>query len=376
VDGEQVQTKGRGADVSSLPEPWGKVSEFVKRYITCEGRYQVVYFSDFILLSHLRHQKLINIPYYLLHSLHNMAHFVKKSKHPMNCLSNHRLIGLLIHRGMGIPNDPLPEEEEQPIPMPAVIADPEQPNPVPSTTPAVKAPTVTACKSTLNTKRKIRNTSHTAQKRLDSVEPEQPDPIHTDVIEPHEPQPSAATVTNTIPEPSHESQPSTATTVVEELPPTPKPKKRETLASVSTLPRKRTRSERFAATVVQAPTVISSTSTSSPIEPTSTQSPPIAATVVPAPTVTTSELSQKLTRQTRRKSQRSIDRIASEATQNPPIAATSFQPLLSLPLNRLRKENVKLEGNLRKASTELLRQSVLILLILRPCQILTSMIQT
>jgi hypothetical protein len=54
-DNEKIQTKGRGADVNSLPEPWGKVAEFVKRYITCEGRYQVVYFSDFILLSHLRY---------------------------------------------------------------------------------------------------------------------------------------------------------------------------------------------------------------------------------------------------------------------------------------------------------------------------------
>jgi hypothetical protein len=50
-----------------------------------------------------------------------MAQFVKKSKHPMNCLSNHRLIGLLIHNEMGIPNDPLPE----PILVPVVTADPE-----------------------------------------------------------------------------------------------------------------------------------------------------------------------------------------------------------------------------------------------------------
>jgi len=108
VNTEQVQTKGRGVDVNSLLEPWGKVAEFLKRYITCEGRYQVVYFSDFILLSHLRHQKLINIPYFLLQSLHNMARFVKKSKSPKNCISNHKLIGLLIRRGMGIPNNPLP----------------------------------------------------------------------------------------------------------------------------------------------------------------------------------------------------------------------------------------------------------------------------
>jgi hypothetical protein len=103
-----------------------------------------------------------------------MDHFVKKSKHPMNCLSNHRLIGLLIHRGMGIPNDPLPEVEEQPISLVVVIADPEKPHPMPSTAPTVKAPIVTSYKSTLNTKHKIRNTSHTTQKCLDSVEPEKP----------------------------------------------------------------------------------------------------------------------------------------------------------------------------------------------------------
>jgi hypothetical protein len=125
VDNEQVQTKGQGADVSSLPKPWGNVSEFVKRYITCEGIYQVVYFSDFILLPHLRHKKLINIPYFLLHSLHNMAHFVKKSKNAKNCLSNHRLIGLSIQKGMSIPNDPLLEVEEQPIHVLGVMANPE-----------------------------------------------------------------------------------------------------------------------------------------------------------------------------------------------------------------------------------------------------------
>ena len=123
MNDECVQTKGRGVDVNSLPAPWGKFVEFIKKYITCEGRYQVVYFSDFIILSHLRHHKLINMPYYILQSLHNMAQFVKWSKYPMNFLSNHRLIGLLIHIGMGLPQDPL---LEVPVPyiVPATIANP------------------------------------------------------------------------------------------------------------------------------------------------------------------------------------------------------------------------------------------------------------
>jgi hypothetical protein len=119
------------------------------------------------------------------------------------------------------------------------------------------------------------------------------------VIEPYEPPPSAATVTNTILEPIHEYYPSAMIVVVEKIPLIPKPKKRETLASVSSLPRKRTRSERFAAKSIQARTVISNTSNYSPIEPTSTQSPPIVATVIPSPTITTGELSQKLILQTR-----------------------------------------------------------------------------
>jgi hypothetical protein len=97
-----------------------------------------------------------------------MAQFVNKSKHPMNCLSNHILIGLLIHNRMGIPNDPLPE----PIPVPVVTTNPEQSNFVPSTAPVVNTMTVTSHNSTPNTKRKIQSTSHTAQKCLDILEPE------------------------------------------------------------------------------------------------------------------------------------------------------------------------------------------------------------
>jgi hypothetical protein len=106
-----------------------------------------------------------------------MAHFVKISKHCMNCISNHRLIGLLIRRGMGIPNDPLHEVEEQPNSIPIVMAEPKNLNPMPAIV----------------------------------IEPIVENPIPRPS---HEPHPSAATtVENPIPGPSHESQP-LATTVV------------------------------------------------------------------------------------------------------------------------------------------------------------------
>ena len=98
LPGEVLTPKGRGMALTSLPEPWGKVAEFIKRYISCEGRYQVAFHSDFVLLAHLRHQKRINLPYFLLQTLHAMEKYTRVSKNKDACVSNHRLIGLLIHR--------------------------------------------------------------------------------------------------------------------------------------------------------------------------------------------------------------------------------------------------------------------------------------
>jgi hypothetical protein len=243
VNTEQVQTKGRGADVNSLPEPWGKVAEFLKRYITCEGRYQVVYFSDFILLSHLRHQKFINIPYFLLHSLHNMAHFVKKSKNPKNCISNHRLIGLLIRRGMGISNNPLPVVADQPHSIHTDMIAPvlentthgPLPEPLPSAATTVQTPTVVARKTTQKRNRITRSHPGTSQTSLDEIALQQP----VVVVEQTDEQPTTR--------PRHVSQHLAATPIIENLPPV---SKKKTPAPISGSPRKRTRSARSIATPI------------------------------------------------------------------------------------------------------------------------------
>jgi hypothetical protein len=78
---------------------WPKVAEFVKHYLTCEGRYQVVYQSVFILLSHLQHARLVNIPYYLLVCLRNMSHYCKQAKNHTLSLTHHHLVQLLIQNG-------------------------------------------------------------------------------------------------------------------------------------------------------------------------------------------------------------------------------------------------------------------------------------
>jgi hypothetical protein len=82
LPGEQIEPEGWGVRLSSFPPPWMKVAKFIKHYLTCKGRYQVVYQSDFVLLSHLRHVRLVNIPYYLLGCIKNMPHYCKRLKIP------------------------------------------------------------------------------------------------------------------------------------------------------------------------------------------------------------------------------------------------------------------------------------------------------
>jgi hypothetical protein len=68
---------------------------------------QVVYQHDFLLLSHLRHNRRVNIPYYLLGCLKNMVHYCRKAKDPTLSLTHHCLVQLLIQRGFSQQNPPL-----------------------------------------------------------------------------------------------------------------------------------------------------------------------------------------------------------------------------------------------------------------------------
>ena len=118
--GEQIEPKGRGVALRSLPPPWPRIAEFVKQYLTCEGRYQVIYQHDFMLLNHLRNGQLINMPYYLLGCLKNMSRYAVNAKQPLLSLKHHRLIQLLINRGLALNNPPPPihPPQEAEIPQP------------------------------------------------------------------------------------------------------------------------------------------------------------------------------------------------------------------------------------------------------------------
>jgi hypothetical protein len=59
------------------------------------------------MLSHLRHNRLVNIPYYLLGCLKNMSHYCKKAKYIAISLTHHHLVQLLIQKGLAQKNPPL-----------------------------------------------------------------------------------------------------------------------------------------------------------------------------------------------------------------------------------------------------------------------------
>jgi hypothetical protein len=144
--GERRIPKGRGVQLTSLPPPWPEVARFIKHYLTCEGRYQVVYQHDFLLLSHLRHNKQVNIPYFLLGCLKNMAHYCRRAKDPAQSLTHHRLVQLLINRGFEQHHPPLnlapaaevpaildeQQQQDPPIPLETPHSPPTQPTSPPT----------------------------------------------------------------------------------------------------------------------------------------------------------------------------------------------------------------------------------------------------
>jgi hypothetical protein len=138
--GERIVLKGRGVQLSSLPPPWPEVARFIKHYLTCEGRYQVVYQHDFLLLSHLRHNRRVNILYYLLGYLKNMAHYCRRAKDPTQSLTHHRLVQLLINRGFEQQNHP-PINPALAVEAPEIPDEQQQQNPPDSSEIPLSPPT-------------------------------------------------------------------------------------------------------------------------------------------------------------------------------------------------------------------------------------------
>ena len=81
---EEFSEDKNGVRRTSLLPPWNEVSLQIMKYITCEGRFSIVYAYHFRLLTELRHridlpvEKKLSIPYFLLQSLIECATKLKE----------------------------------------------------------------------------------------------------------------------------------------------------------------------------------------------------------------------------------------------------------------------------------------------------------
>ena len=68
----------KGVPRSWLIHPWDEVAHVIQKFITCEGRFSVMYLYHIKLMQHLRGDCEINIPYFLLQSLSKTSKVLKK----------------------------------------------------------------------------------------------------------------------------------------------------------------------------------------------------------------------------------------------------------------------------------------------------------
>jgi hypothetical protein len=80
-----------------LQEPFKKLLRAIRKYFTCEGRYDIIHSHHIQLLMHFIGRRLLNIPFFFHWSLQEMADNVRaETNKPKKKLSHVLLIKLLI----------------------------------------------------------------------------------------------------------------------------------------------------------------------------------------------------------------------------------------------------------------------------------------
>jgi hypothetical protein len=85
-----------GTSRSWLEPKWAQLLSILQRYLTCEGRYTIVFPCHARLLLHFKGNHLVNIPYFLLKSLKKMAEQVRKEKDFRGSLFHFGLVKILV----------------------------------------------------------------------------------------------------------------------------------------------------------------------------------------------------------------------------------------------------------------------------------------
>jgi hypothetical protein len=98
--GEELDKKGKGLNPTALSEPWRELAGVIQRYITCDGRYDVVRPCHLKLLATLKQRLVINFPFFLNAMLHEVVARTQKAKDPVTIISHHGLVKLIVNRAL------------------------------------------------------------------------------------------------------------------------------------------------------------------------------------------------------------------------------------------------------------------------------------
>ena len=77
---EELDKKGKGLNPTALNEPWREMVGLIQRYITCDGRYNVVRPCHLKLLATLKHRSVIIFSFFLNAMVHEVVARTQKAK--------------------------------------------------------------------------------------------------------------------------------------------------------------------------------------------------------------------------------------------------------------------------------------------------------
>jgi hypothetical protein len=97
---EEIDKKGKGLNPTALIKPWRDILGVIQRYVTCDGRYNVVRLRHLKILAALKKMLVINLPFFLNAMLHEVVARTQKAKDLVTIVSHHGLVNLIVNRAM------------------------------------------------------------------------------------------------------------------------------------------------------------------------------------------------------------------------------------------------------------------------------------
>ena len=98
--GEELDKKGKGLNPNTLSEPWKELESVIQRYITSDGRYDVIFPRHLKLLVSLKQRLVINLPFFLNVMLHEVVIRTQKEKYIFIVINHHRLVRMIVNKAL------------------------------------------------------------------------------------------------------------------------------------------------------------------------------------------------------------------------------------------------------------------------------------